>query len=246
MRRVVGRLQPIVGTGYVQRLRNRESIVRCGSRMRIMDVLPHGVGTIAAARVECSELQCLSWEHCRRVRRTSNGFGWHAAASRQCSVPTNATPPAPSQAPLARVIRNPDESTGLPPFAFADNMGTIQRYVEPVPGIDLEPYVGTVVRVRHDTGRTLLASQIDLPPQSLSEPIEPTDSEVVDVVPNRLWMCRHRLRLIARPARPATPSKRMIRPAEFVDDDDATVQLLAVYRGRIAGRRRSEISGPAE
>ena len=28
-----------------------------------------------------------------------------------------------------------------------------------MPGIDLEPYVGYAVRVRHDTGRTLLAEQ---------------------------------------------------------------------------------------
>jgi hypothetical protein len=64
---------------------------------------------------------------------------------------------------LARLIRTPDTSGGLPPYALTDQTGKIQRYVEPVPGIDLESYVGYVVVVNHDTGRTLLASQLELP-----------------------------------------------------------------------------------
>lgn len=71
--------------------------------------------------------------------------------------------PAAQRPTLARLVRNPDTSGGLPPYALADQVGTIQRYVEPVPGIDLEPYVDAVVTVRYDTGRTLLASQLDLP-----------------------------------------------------------------------------------
>ena len=67
--------------------------------------------------------------------------------------------------PLARLIRNPDEAGSGPKYALADQSGNIQRYVEPVPGIDLEPYVGYAVKVRHDTGRTLLASQLVLPGQ---------------------------------------------------------------------------------
>ena len=46
-----------------------------------------------------------------------------------------------AQAPLARVVKNPDTSSGLPPYALTDNAGTIQRYVEPVPSVDLELYL---------------------------------------------------------------------------------------------------------
>lgn len=78
----------------------------------------------------------------------------HGAGSRTASAPTK---------PLARLIHNPDESGTNPPYALADQTGKIQRFVEPVPGIDLEPYVGYAVIVKHDTGRTLLASQLELP-----------------------------------------------------------------------------------
>ena len=50
-------------------------------------------------------------------------------------------------------------------YALADQSGSVQRFVEAVPGIDLEPYVGYAVKVKHDTGRTLLASQLELPGQ---------------------------------------------------------------------------------
>jgi hypothetical protein len=88
--------------------------------------------------------------------------------------------------PLARLIRNPEEASGGPKYALADQSGNIQRYVEPVPGIDLEPYVGYAVQVRHDTGRTLLASQLALPGQesesilddsTATEPAPPTRAE---------------------------------------------------------------------
>ena len=63
----------------------------------------------------------------------------------------------------ARLVHNPKPTAGLPKYALTDQSGTIQRYVEPVDGIQLEPYIDQVVVVRHDTGRTLLASQLDLP-----------------------------------------------------------------------------------
>jgi hypothetical protein len=70
------------------------------------------------------------------------------------------------QLPLARLVRNPDNQNGTgPTYALADQSGSIQRYVEAVPNVDLEPYVGYAVKVRHDTGRTLLASQLSLPGQ---------------------------------------------------------------------------------
>ena len=53
------------------------------------------------------------------------------------------------------------------PFALTDQSGVIRRYVEPVPGVDLSSFVDNVVVVRHDTGRTLLASQLELPSQPL-------------------------------------------------------------------------------
>jgi hypothetical protein len=63
----------------------------------------------------------------------------------------------------ARLVHNPKPTAGLPKYALTDQSGTIQRYVEPVDGIQLEPYIDQVVVVRHDTGRTLLASQLELP-----------------------------------------------------------------------------------
>ncbi len=63
----------------------------------------------------------------------------------------------------ARLVHNPKPTAGLPKYALTDQSGTIQRYVEPVDGIQLEPYINQVVVVRHDTGRTLLASQLELP-----------------------------------------------------------------------------------
>ncbi len=63
----------------------------------------------------------------------------------------------------ARLIHNPKPTDGLPKYALTDQSGTIHRYVEPVDGIQLEPYIDQVVIVQHDTGRTLLASQLQLP-----------------------------------------------------------------------------------
>ncbi|MCI0491583.1 MAG: hypothetical protein L0Z07_01445 [Planctomycetes bacterium] len=103
-------------------------------------------------------------------------------------------------------------SDGLPPFALADPSGTIQRYVEPVPNIDLEPYVGSVVTVRHDTGQTLLASQLELPPL----PANPIASRGIPGSGGEIGGVDSQLReLVAG-----------IHQAEFVDNDDSTVELL--------------------
>ncbi|TWT88169.1 hypothetical protein Mal64_16460 [Pseudobythopirellula maris] len=64
---------------------------------------------------------------------------------------------------LAILIRNPRTADGAPPFALTDDYGRVRRYVEPTPGVDLDASVGQRVRVRHDTGQTLLASQLELP-----------------------------------------------------------------------------------
>jgi hypothetical protein len=81
------------------------------------------------------------------------------------SLPESGSTPSAETRPghLARLIRNPKREQGLPPYALADRDGAVQRYVEPVEGINLDRFVDQVVIVRHDTGRTLLASQLELP-----------------------------------------------------------------------------------
>jgi hypothetical protein len=120
---------------------------------------------------------------------------------------------AARRAPLARLIENPDETGGAPPYALTDQSGTIQRYVEPVPGIDLSPYVGQVISVRHDTGSTLLASQLELPPRPLT-PIGNKDDDRYAVAPGAgAW-------------RRSARSDDQVEPAQYVENDDASVQLL--------------------
>src|SRR3954468_11766822 len=90
------------------------------------------------------------------------------ASTGQAFVPSYQPPnQVPRHAPLARLIETPDQTDGAPPYALADQTGTIQRYVEPVPGINLASHVGQVVKVRLDTGSTLLASQIELPAETI-------------------------------------------------------------------------------
>ncbi len=62
----------------------------------------------------------------------------------------------------AKLVRNKNKQ-GEPAFALVDRYGGILRFVEPVEKINLEPYVGRIVGVRHDTGDTLLASQLVFP-----------------------------------------------------------------------------------
>lgn len=117
----------------------------------------------------------------------------------------------PQRAPLARLVENPDQTDGAPPYALADREGTIQRYVEPVPGIDLAPYVGRVISVRHDTGNTLLATQLDLPPQAFRGGANSDDGEAM------------------RPPRPFRREKEAsseIEQVQYVENDDCSVQLL--------------------
>lgn len=63
----------------------------------------------------------------------------------------------------AKLVRNSKAKDGAPSYALVDKYGGILRYVEPVEKVKLEPYVGRVVGVRHDTGDTLLASQLIFP-----------------------------------------------------------------------------------
>jgi hypothetical protein len=118
---------------------------------------------------------------------------------------------APPRGPLARLVMNPDSISGAPPFALTDQTGAIQRYVEPVPGIDLSLFVDQVVVVRHDTGRTLLASQLELPPQPLYPLLGSNGADP---------------RMAPFTGNAADGSISTVRAAQFADDDDATVQLL--------------------
>ena len=62
-----------------------------------------------------------------------------------------------------KLVRNSDASDGTPPFALLDRYGGILRYVEPVDSVNLQKYLGRTIGVRHDTGDTLLATQLALP-----------------------------------------------------------------------------------
>ena len=117
--------------------------------------------------------------------------------------------------PLARLVENPDQTAGAPPFALTDQTGTIQRYVEPVPGIELAAYVGQVVVVRHDSGPTLLASQLELPPQPLA-PMDTGSGQFGS------------MRAAARNANSARRANLDggVEQAQYVDNDDSSVQLL--------------------
>ena len=120
----------------------------------------------------------------------------------------------PHRAPLARLIENPDQTNGAPPFALTDQNGTVQRYVEPVPGIDLGAYVGQVVAVRHDTGPTLLASQLELPARPLYPRVTRSDDG------------RYAAPASALPKLSRGGSTGVIEQVQYVDNDDASVQLL--------------------
>ncbi len=116
---------------------------------------------------------------------------------------------------LARLIVNPDQTDGAPPFALTDQTGTIQRYVEPVPEIDLTPYVGQVIAVRSDTGTTLLASQLDLPQQPLRPMVTGTDE-------GRYATLTRPMASMRRP----DDSNHAVQQVQYVDNDDSSVQLL--------------------
>ncbi len=121
---------------------------------------------------------------------------------------------APQRGPLARLVKTPDEEAGVPPYALADQTGAIQRYVEPVPGIELESHIGQIVSVRHDTGETLLASQLELPQQSLYPLVGEDHSR--SLANSRFG------HLINGKAK----NDRFVQQADFIDTDDSTVELI--------------------
>jgi hypothetical protein len=133
------------------------------------------------------------------------------------------TEPARRPATLARLIVNPDQTAGAPPYALTDQTGTVQRYVEPVPGIDIAAYVGQIVGVQNDTGTTLLASQLNLPRQPL-QPLAATAPHG-NYGPNGTY---------GYPVAAGYPGMLPLRPvnqysvqqAQYIDNDDSSVQLL--------------------
>ena len=128
--------------------------------------------------------------------------------------PMNMPMMMPRRAPLARLIENPDQTDGAPPFALTDQTGTIQRYVEPVPGIDLSRHIGQVVSVRNDTGSTLLASQLELPAPMLQPMLGNPDNlyASAESAAGTRWR--------------SMESAGEVQQVQYVDNDDASVQLL--------------------
>lgn len=103
----------------------------------------------------------------------------HSAAPRKASaaktkaVAKDRKPLAESPLPLGKTAWlevNPITDNGESPYVLVDQQGRRQRYVEPVPSVELTAYLGQQVGVVHDTGRTLLASQLDLPSLELARP----------------------------------------------------------------------------
>ncbi len=84
-------------------------------------------------------------------------------SARRPAPPRRRRPIASRRAGLrARLVDNPDTRDGSPRFALVDRYGGVLRYIEPVDAVDLDPHLGQMVTVRHDTGDILLASQLDL------------------------------------------------------------------------------------
>lgn len=86
-------------------------------------------------------------------------------AVRQASLPS--AQPAPGQpaafAPGEWLLdRNTSGAPGDPPYVLRNAQGVVERYIEPTPSLDLESVVGQAVRIKHDTGQTLLATQLEI------------------------------------------------------------------------------------
>ena len=158
---------------------------------------------------------------------------WHTPVFSGGFAPEMQQRPAAAVArgPLARLVKNPHTADGSPPFALADQAGTIQRLVEPVPGIELGPYVGQVVVVRHDTGRTILATQIELPPL----PLLPMVGDARYTTDGSASGDFHALSFNSRE-----------QTAQFIDNDDTTTQIISDDESLLkAGQSPSSNTGGA-
>jgi len=176
-------------------------VMRKISHVRVAALLSLGA-SFAAAQHSAAQ----SWSGAPNGIVPMIGAQLQAPAGEQAML--NGAAQSATRGPLARLVHNPDESGTSPPYALTDQYGTVQRYVEPVPGIDLDPHVGQVVTVRHDTGKTLLASQLELPPAPLY-PLVGTANRFAS--------------LTNRDSR----AENAVRQAQHVDHDDSTVELLS-------------------
>lgn len=131
------------------------------------------------------------------------------------------TEEAPRTGVQAILIRNPDPADGAPPYALADQFGRVQRLVEASPGRDIDRYVGERVRIRHDSGRTLLASQIDFP--ELSDPGPRLAERPVrrPVSPAQFIAPRGASRIEDADARPGRRARYAVRPAQVAAEEPA-------------------------
>lgn len=139
------------------------------------------------------------------------------APQRQAAVGNEVS--AAGQGPLALLVRNNDTSHGAPPYALLDQYGQVQRYVEPTPGVDLARHVGTRVRIRHDTGLTLLASQLDI--EAGLTPLRNSSGEFSE--PNPVRTATHSKRL--RRLQPS--SVYAVVPAQLTEGQSLTEQPAA-------------------
>ncbi|TWT85295.1 hypothetical protein Pla123a_01020 [Posidoniimonas polymericola] len=111
-------------------------------------------------------------------------LAWSPSRWQGDAAPAAAEPAAPAVqlTPPARVAAHPPvlgpgeyyidhNRAGQPgdsPYVLRDAAGQVARYVEPTTALDLRGLVGAVARVRHDTGQTLLATQLDISPKPLA------------------------------------------------------------------------------
>lgn len=89
-----------------------------------------------------------------------------SAAEESWRQPRDWESEAAHRAPLAPgeflLDHNRAPAPGDPPYVLRDDAGQVQRLIEPTAMVDLDAIVGSRVRIRHDTGRTLLATQLEL------------------------------------------------------------------------------------
>ncbi len=174
--------------------------------------LSRALATICVlAATVCSQqvgAQSGQWHASPPAAQGAGFSGWTNAVNQS---PSNQTATPPRRTPLAWLIHNPDQTDGAPPYALTDQTGTVQRYVEPEPGIDLAAHVGQLVSVRNDTGNTLLASQLDLPQQRLMPMVG--DPSAVSLASYTT-------------ATPARVSRSEVEQAQYVDNESDSVRLL--------------------
>jgi hypothetical protein len=180
---------------------------------------------IVVGAITCSSTQALAED------ADQSTAGEYAQPHKPTNTWTSHVPlTAQQRRPLARLIRNPDTSGGLPAYALTDQTGTIQRYVEPVPGIDLEPYIGYAVTVKRDTGRTLLATQLGLPghdsPDDDADDSRSAAQRVAAHTPDNIQALF--ANLVDAPATPVSP----VQQAQYVQAPVQATQPVVVQGGQ--------------